>query len=63
MKIATFNINSVNRRLPNLVAWLQQSCPDVVALQELKAETRAFPRAAIEAAGYGAVWEIGRAHV
>ena len=57
MKIATFNVNNVNRRLPNLVAWLEQSRPDIVALQELKAETRSFPAAALERAGYGAVWE------
>jgi exodeoxyribonuclease-3 len=56
MKIATFNINNVNRRLPNLLAWLAESRPDVVCLQELKAIDRQFPVSAIEAAGYGAVW-------
>lgn len=56
MKIATFNINNVNRRLPNLLAWLRAAAPDVVCLQELKAEDGAFPRAALEEAGYGAVW-------
>lgn len=56
MKIATFNINNVNKRLPNLLAWLGQAKPDVVCLQELKAADEAFPKAAIEAAGYGAVW-------
>ena len=56
MRIATFNINNVNRRLPNLLDWLDAAQPDVVCLQELKAEDRAFPLAAIEAAGYGAVW-------
>jgi exodeoxyribonuclease-3 len=56
MKIATFNINNVNRRLPNLLAWLEQARPDVVCLQELKAAQAAFPLAAIRAAGYGAVW-------
>jgi len=56
MKIATFNINNVNRRLPNLLAFLAEAQPDVVCLQELKATDRQFPRAAIEAAGYGAVW-------
>jgi len=56
MKIATFNINNVNRRLPNLLAWLAESRPDVVCLQELKATDRQFPITAIEAAGYGAVW-------
>ncbi|WFU50322.1 exodeoxyribonuclease III [Sinorhizobium terangae] len=56
MKIATFNINGVNRRLENLLAWLTTAEPDVVCLQELKATDGQFPKAAIEAAGYGAVW-------
>lgn len=56
MKIATFNINNINRRLPNLLAWLRAAKPDVVALQELKASDGEFPAAAIEKAGYGAVW-------
>jgi exodeoxyribonuclease III len=56
MKIATFNINDVNRRLPNLLDWLQASAPDVVCLQELKATDAAFPEAAIRGVGYGAVW-------
>ncbi len=56
MKIATFNINDVNRRLPNLLDWLQASTPDVVCLQELKATDAAFPEAAIRGVGYGAVW-------
>src|SRR3954464_4526299 len=56
MKIATFNINNINRRLPNLLRWLRAAKPDVVCLQELKAADDAFPRVAIEQAGYGAVW-------
>src|SRR5947209_11832104 len=56
MKIATFNINNINKRLANLLAWLEESSPDVVCLQELKAEDANFPEAAIRAAGYGAVW-------
>ena len=56
VRIATFNINNVNKRLPTLLAWLEAAAPDVVCLQELKAEQGAFPIAAIEAAGYGAVW-------
>jgi exodeoxyribonuclease III len=56
MKIATFNINNVNKRLSNLLAWLAEAQPDVVCLQELKATDKDFPRRAIEAAGYGAVW-------
>ena len=56
MRVATFNINNINRRLPNLLAWLKQAKPDIVALQELKATDDDFPQAAIAEAGYGAVW-------
>jgi exodeoxyribonuclease-3 len=56
VKIATFNINNVNRRLPNLLAWLKTAKPDVVCLQELKAAENDFPRTAIEAAGYTPAW-------
>jgi exodeoxyribonuclease III len=56
MKIATFNINNVNRRLPNLVEWLKKAKPDIVCLQELKCTDDAFPVGAIERAGYRAVW-------
>jgi exodeoxyribonuclease III len=56
MKIATLNINNINKRLPNLLDWLDAAKPDVVCLQELKAADAAFPAAAIERAGYGAVW-------
>jgi exodeoxyribonuclease-3 len=56
MKIATFNVNNVNKRLANLLAWLRAAKPDVVCLQELKAADREFPEAAIAKANYGAVW-------
>jgi exodeoxyribonuclease-3 len=56
MKIATFNINNVNRRLPNLLRWLRAAKPDIVCLQELKSTDADFPMDAIEKAGYGAVW-------
>jgi poly(hydroxyalkanoate) depolymerase family esterase len=56
MKIATFNINNINRRLDNLISWLREAKPDVVCLQELKAEHRSFPRTALRDAGYKAVW-------
>ena len=56
MKIATFNINNVNKRLANLLGWLGEARPDVVCLQELKATDSEFPIAAIEKARYGAVW-------
>src|SRR6516225_3639238 len=56
LKIATFNINNVNKRLRNLVAWLARAQPDVVCLQELKAEQRAFPVSALSDLGYRGVW-------
>ena len=56
MKIATFNINNVNKRLQSLLGWLAAASPDVVCLQELKAEQAAFPHAAIRDAGYEAAW-------
>lgn len=56
MKIATFNINNVNRRLANLLDWLQGAQPDVVCLQETRTPDALFPAGALEAAGYGAVW-------
>ena len=56
MKVATFNINNVNRRLPSLLRWLRSAKPDIVCLQELKAADGEFPLPAIEKAGYGAVW-------
>lgn len=57
MKIATFNINNVNRRLPNLINWLAMAKPDAVCLQELKADNGAFPEAALRDAGYHAIWQ------
>lgn len=56
MKIATFNINNINRRLPNLLRWLEASAPDIACLQELKCTDAEFPEAAIRAAGYAAAW-------
>lgn len=57
MKIATFNINNVSKRLPNLLRWLKRSKPDVVCLQELKCEAKNFPKTELRKAGYSAVWE------
>jgi exodeoxyribonuclease-3 len=54
MKLATWNVNSVNVRLPQLLDWLAAARPDVLCLQELKCEEAKFPRAALEAAGYAA---------
>lgn len=56
MKIATYNINGVNGRLPVLLRWLEEAKPDVVCLQELKAPSSKFPASALKEAGYGAVW-------
>jgi exodeoxyribonuclease-3 len=56
MKIATYNVNGVNGRLPVLLRWLQESTPDVVCLQELKAPPEKFPEHAIGDAGYEAIW-------
>ena len=62
MKIATFNVNGVNGRLPRLLEWLDETSPDVVCLQEIKTGDATFPIARIEKAGYGAVWHGQRAH-
>ena len=56
MKIATYNVNSINARLASLLRWLEETAPDVVCLQELKAPQDKFPEAAIRAAGYGVIW-------
>ena len=56
MKLATYNVNGVNGRLPVLLRWLEEAKPDIVCLQELKAPQEKFPRAEIERAGYGALW-------
>jgi exodeoxyribonuclease-3 len=56
MKIATFNVNNIRRRLPNLITWLRSGKPDVACLQELKATDREFPADALRKAGYEAVW-------
>jgi exodeoxyribonuclease-3 len=56
MKIATYNVNSVNARLPILLRWLDEAAPDVVCLQELKAPQENFPEKAINDAGYQALW-------
>jgi exodeoxyribonuclease-3 len=56
LKLATFNINGIRSRLPTLLTWLEKASPDIVCLQELKAVDSAFPIAAINDAGYGAIW-------
>lgn len=56
MRIATYNVNGVNGRLPVLLRWLEETSPDVACLQELKAPQEKFPQQAIEDAGYHAIW-------
>ncbi|TDE12326.1 exodeoxyribonuclease III [Dyadobacter psychrotolerans] len=56
MRIATYNVNGVNGRLPVLLRWLEQTAPDIVCLQELKAPQEKFPEKAILEAGYHAIW-------
>lgn len=62
MRIATFNVNGVNGRLPRLLEWLRETAPDVACLQELRTDDSKVPVRAIEHAGYGAVWHGQRAH-
>lgn len=61
LRIATFNVNGIQSRLPHLLTWLERETPDIVALQELKASQDAFPEAAIRDAGYGCLWQGQRA--
>ncbi|TSD66972.1 exodeoxyribonuclease III [Inquilinus sp. KBS0705] len=56
MKIATYNVNGINGRLEILLRWLNETQPDIVCLQELKAEDHKFPQEAIANAGYNAIW-------
>ena len=56
MRIATYNVNGINGRLPNLLPWLAEAAPDIVCLQELKAPDEKFPATAIRSAGYGSIW-------
>lgn len=56
MRIATYNVNSINARLPSLLRWLQETGPDVVCLQELKTPQEKFPATPLQDAGYGVIW-------
>jgi exodeoxyribonuclease-3 len=56
VRIATYNVNGINGRLPVLLRWLEEAQPDVVALQELKTTDERFPAADLERLGYGAIW-------
>lgn len=56
MRIATYNVNSINARLPILLRWLGETAPDIVCLQELKAPQEKFPEGPIRDLGYGVIW-------
>jgi exodeoxyribonuclease-3 len=56
MRIATYNVNGINSRLPVLLRWLDETKPDIVCLQELKTPDEKFPEKAINDAGYQAIW-------
>jgi exodeoxyribonuclease-3 len=56
MRIATYNVNGINGRLPVLLRWLEETSPDVACLQELKAPQENFPEEAIKQVGYNAIW-------
>ncbi len=57
MKVATYNVNGIRSRLPNLLEWLERERPDVVCLQELKAQDSAFPVDELRTAGYESIWK------
>jgi exodeoxyribonuclease-3 len=56
VRIATYNVNGVNGRLPVLLRWLSEDLPDVVCLQELKTPDERFPESALSDLGYQAIW-------
>src|SRR5690242_18281195 len=56
VKIATYNVNGVNGRLPVLLRWLGEAKPDIVCLQELKAPTERFPETDLKRIGYSSIW-------
>ncbi|HKO67713.1 MAG TPA: exodeoxyribonuclease III [Burkholderiaceae bacterium] len=62
MRIATYNVNGVNGRLPRILDWLSETGPDIVCLQELKTDDSKFPAHAFEQAGYSAIWHGQRSH-
>src|SRR3954468_919176 len=62
MKIATYNVNGVNGRLPRILDWLRETSPDVVCLQEIKTSDEKFPARAFDEGGYGAIWHGQRSH-
>jgi exodeoxyribonuclease III len=62
LKIATYNVNGVNGRLPRLLEWLDETAPAIVCLQEVKTDDTKFPGGKLEALGYPAIWHGQRAH-
>jgi exodeoxyribonuclease-3 len=62
VKIATYNVNGVNGRLPRLLDWLSETAPDIVCLQEIKTTDEKCPASAIAQAGYGSIWHGQRSH-
>ena len=62
LKVATYNVNGVNGRLPRLLEWLAETSPDIACLQEIKTDDSKFPHAALAEAGYGAIWHGQRSH-
>src|SRR2546423_15381837 len=62
MRIATYNVNGVNGRLPRLLEWLAETSPDVVCLQEIKTTDERCPAKALQDAGYGSIWHGQRSH-
>src|SRR3954470_23726239 len=62
MKIATFNVNGVNGRLPRLLEWLEETRPDVACLQEIKTTEEKCPAEAVAKAGYRSIWRGQRSH-
>ena len=62
LKVATYNVNGVNGRLPRLLEWLHETSPDIVCLQEIKTTDEKCPARALEAAGYQSLWHGQRSH-
>jgi exodeoxyribonuclease-3 len=56
MRVVTYNVNGITARLPNFLRWLQETSPDIVCLQELKAPQDKFPEAEIRQLDYGVIW-------
>jgi exodeoxyribonuclease-3 len=62
LRVATYNVNGVNGRLPRLLEWLDETRPDVVCLQEIKTTDAKCPAQVLEKAGYGSIWHGQRSH-